>query len=272
MNYILVTIIIILFISVSTEIDSIKKFDQVIYDKPIVHNSKELKISFNAFNKNFNLLLKPASNSQFKENYIEVDSFKIPIELDTYEGVLNDEPNSKVHGSFIDGLFYGTIQSSFGNFIIEAKKDEKATIIYDQNEINADEVASRSRIASLDDEGCGNDKNRDWMESIQKLYQRDENKMNAADLSTSSLNSFSNGKNTCSMYFKVDSTLYSDIFQNEGFSNPNTTIRVILSYLQRNINYLNSRFQNQITTPDGQSVNFVAYRVKVKFYTYQNFF
>jgi hypothetical protein len=67
-----------------------------------------LYLNFNNYQRNFKIKLSP-SKSFYDKNAIELDNQQIPANQFTfYNGQLIDEPNSRVTGSVIDGVFYGT--------------------------------------------------------------------------------------------------------------------------------------------------------------------
>lgn len=243
-------------ISFTLEYDSIKRYDDVIYERQIIEHSKELSISFYALNRYFILKLNRLSKEAFKENILEVDSYKILVDLDIYEGILSDDNNSKVHGSIIDGLFYGTIHSSHGNYIIEAKRGKKGTIIYDEKDVDTSKLnkAFQSKVIKSDEHRIVESQNR---------QKRNDNLTVTENYKKRFLKPFVGGSNICSMYLKVDPFFYNEIFKDEGGGNHEKTIKFIVAFVHKNVNYLNAVFKKQILTETGESINFVPFRIKV---------
>ena len=81
-------------------------------------------INFYSLGRNFKLKLLPTKSKLFEKEYIEVDTRKHSINDNLfYDGGLVDEPNSRVTGSIIDGVFYGTIKTeNGGTYHIESSR------------------------------------------------------------------------------------------------------------------------------------------------------
>lgn len=99
--------------------------------------------------------MKKIKKSQFDEEFIQIDEKNLTTAdyLDKlYEGFIVDEPfNSSVSGTFINGLFYGTIKSlKHGTYFVESSKpyadsnSKPGVILY--NEINVNSSSSHHLI------------------------------------------------------------------------------------------------------------------------------
>ena len=120
------------------KIDFISKYDEVHYDTDLVKTKHErisrsldshLNINFKSFGKRFDLKLLP-TESLFKHDYIEVDNKKHPTnKFIFYKGKLNNDQDSHVSGSIIDGVFYGTIKTAEGKYHVESSKRQNDSSI-----------------------------------------------------------------------------------------------------------------------------------------------
>ena len=98
----------------------------------------------------FRIKLKKIKKSQFDEEFIQIDekNLKTADYLDKlYEGFIVDEPfNSSVSGTFINGLFYGTIKSlKHGTYFVESSKpyadsnSKPGVILYNEINVNSNQ-------------------------------------------------------------------------------------------------------------------------------------
>lgn len=115
------------------------------------------------------------SKTLFNHESIEIDNENYPIdEFWFYSGELIDEPNSKVTGSIIDGVFFGIIETENGIYQVESSKryDGKFashSIIYHENDIMVNSThKKRDTSDSNFVHGCASDKDFKWMQKVQE--------------------------------------------------------------------------------------------------------
>ena len=90
-----------------------------------------------------------------------------------YEGKLLDDQNSKVSGSIIDGVFYGTIKTENGKYHVESSKRYKwefksHSIIYHEDDILMNNTMKKRDLSYKNPVGCGTEKVMEWMKKVQK--------------------------------------------------------------------------------------------------------
>jgi hypothetical protein len=121
--------------------------------------------------------LEPVARSPFKLEFVEVnDDEKIPLSdfMDKfYEGQLLDDPKSRVKGSIIDGVFYGTIETSAnGRYYVESTRTynkalRSQSIIYHEADVLDNFEANIERQRKLrsvaDSLKCGYDDAKEWI-------------------------------------------------------------------------------------------------------------
>ena len=158
------------------------KYEDVFYDSKSIHDNhirilrsldSDLFLSFHNFKRNFNMKLSPA-RSLFEHDYIEIENQKFSTkEFYFYEGKLVDEPNSKVSGSIIDGVFYGTIKTTDGIFQIESSKRYNQTftshsIIYHEKDLLLHEYLKKRDLFKVNHGGCASETVMKWMRKTQE--------------------------------------------------------------------------------------------------------
>jgi len=170
----------------------IDKFGHVEYDKHSVSSrhsrvarslDRHLSISFRSLNRLFEMRLEPAVETHFKHEFVEIGDKKVPLsdfEQQFYQGYLLDDPESRITGSIIDGVFYGTIETGDGSkfFIESARKFNEShnahSIIYNEKHVsyNLNETAKNRRIRDAESGaeavGCGAESVHEWMQTLQK--------------------------------------------------------------------------------------------------------
>ena len=144
----------------------LEKYEDVYYDIKPVHDNhmrvvrsldSNLYLNFNNYQKNFHIKLSP-SNSINDESYVEIDKELFPVDHFTfYSGELINEPNSRVTGSIIDGVFYGTVETENGTYQIESSKryDGKFSshsIIYHENDVKSNNESAICGKAKMENE------------------------------------------------------------------------------------------------------------------------
>ncbi|XP_066248939.1 disintegrin and metalloproteinase domain-containing protein 10 isoform X3 [Euwallacea similis] len=163
----------------------ISHYEPLSYDTGAVHNAhlrskrsldSHVYLSFKAHQRNFRIRLK-RDLDVFNDKLEVLDDKGQPIAADTshiYTGQLLGEPDSKVFGSIIDGVFEGRILSPNGSFFVEKahhyfphKTHPKRTfhsVIYHEDHVHDPYEAVRQGHSA----GCGiNDDVLAWMDSIQ---------------------------------------------------------------------------------------------------------
>jgi hypothetical protein len=199
------------------------------------------------------------TRSLFEHEFLELDNKIYPTsEHIFYNGKLVDEPNSKVSGSIIEGVFYGTIKTENGNYHIESSKRYKGefkshSIIYHEDDVLLNNKIKKRDTSHDDHIGCATENVMDWMKKYQKdafkehddeisLIETNSNKQRSKNEDsfhkinkrvTTTTKQFPNGSNVCDFYLRVDPFFYKEVYNNEGSqvkSNLNSCLTVDLYY------------------------------------------
>lgn len=270
------------------------------------NGTHKISISFESFNRNFNLTLKKTDVNSFYNNLVEInakDSIKLEEYLNSYVGFLDDEPqDSLIEGVILDGSFYGSIKSKlYGKYYIEPSRNydkAKNDIIYHEdhiilNDINSnqfhydddflmesqsdsDDYKKKSSFffhrfgrcgfanATIDalmsyeiNDGLVNNATEtddDWLLSNKSQVDEPTYQLKRNEIRPKRLN-FPGGKSVCNMYLKVDPFLYEEIYRNEGNQNDQMTIKFLLVFLNKHVEFLNNVF-GDIKFFDSEHVNY----------------
>ena len=129
----------------------------------------------------------------FENKRVELGGDRLQVNnvFSLYEGVLVDEPaTSRVSGTIIDGVFYGTIESDAdGKYFIESARRYNQTldahsIMYHEDDINLDaEHHVKKRSLNADDHlSCGSSKTnvKEWLRDEQKKLYEEKRKLNVS--------------------------------------------------------------------------------------------
>lgn len=255
----------------SHPLNRLEKYEEVFYDIKAVHDNhhrvlrsldSNLYLNFNNYQRNFKIKLSP-SKSLYDKNAIELDNQQVPANQFTfYNGQLIDEPNSRVTGSVIDGVFYGTIETENGIYQIESSKRYDGefashSIIYHENDIKPDNKSIICETANM------NEENDTKIEPNKHHSINNENNLNRKKRAVTP---FPDGKSVCGLYMRVDQYYYNQVYSNEGNKNSARTMNFIMSYLNSYVTYINTIYSSLLFSSgstDYTGLNFSIRRIRI---------
>lgn len=246
--------------------------------------SEPVSLKFNAYNRTFNLNLLPVDqdNGPFHVDHImDIDGNYVddvnPHHF-LYEGFVKGDPNSRVYGSILDGVFEGHIHTSDGHsFSVDRaakyfKQGDRPShyhsIIYHDNEINHAKMRVK-RGAESASHGCGlDDRIKRDMEAIQRSAEKPNDEYtNYMTMHGRSKRSTLDSKGlytvrTCSLYLQADHKLYEHIKKKEGNNDPIRTREEIVSLFYNHIKAVNEIYEG--TNFEGiKGLHFVIQRTSI---------
>ena len=247
---------------------------------------KTLKFKFNAFKKEFKLVLRPDESVFAKD--AKLDKQGLVDTSHIYRGTLEGSPRSRIFGYVIDGHFKGTIQipddttyhieptRRFLHKVSNLQLPKSHSIIYKEEHLNLDPHRLR-REAEKALGSCGNENAHVWMQSVaesaytsrfRRSYYSEEgynhNKYSEAlNREKRASGPLPADKSTCFLYMQADPKLYNrilGIYSNNGISAKEDIIGTFATHVDAINNiYSNTRFQ----TFDG-SIVYTGVRFKIQ--------